>query len=67
MVRKIPFRLPIHMMDGFPEKFGIIDFYLRVCDTVVIRGCVKEDLKLLDVGKLDTLAAAEKFLADERN
>lgn len=55
------------LMDGFPEKFGIIDFYLRVCDTVVIRGCVKEDLKLLDVGKLDTLAAAEKFLADERN
>lgn len=55
------------LMDGFPEKFGIIDFYLRVCDTAVIRGCVKEDLKLLDVGKLDTLAAAEKFLADERN
>lgn len=55
------------LMDGFPEKFGIIDFYLRVCDTVVIRGCVKEDLKLLDVGKLDTLATAEKFLADERN
>ena len=55
------------LMDGFPEKFGIIDFYLRVCDTAVMRGCVKEDLKLLDVGKLDTLAAAEKFLADERN
>lgn len=55
------------LMDGFPEKFGIIDFYLRVCDAAVIRGCVKEDLKLLDVGKLDTLAAAEKFLADERN
>lgn len=52
------------LMDQFPDKFGIIDFYLSVCDKVVIKGLVKSDLRLLDVGKLDTLAEAERFLAD---
>lgn len=48
----------------FPDKFGIIDFYLSVCDRVVIHGCVKDDLRLMDVGKLDTLAEAEAFVQD---
>ncbi len=52
------------LFDGFPDKFGIIDFYLSVCDRVVIRGCVKDDLRLMDVGKLDTLAEAEAFVQD---
>lgn len=52
------------LFDGFPDKFGIIDFYLSVCDRVVIRGCVKDDLRLMDVGKLDTLAEAEAFVRD---
>ena len=50
------------LMDAFPDKFGIIDFYLKVCGEAVIKGCVKQDLRLLDVGKLDTLAEAERFL-----
>lgn len=50
------------LMDAFPDKFGIIDFYLNVCDKTMIKGCNKPDLKLLDVGKLDTLAEAEKFI-----
>ena len=49
-------------MDGFPDKFGIIDFYLKVCGKAVIKACVKSDLRLLDVGKLDTLAEAERFI-----
>lgn len=51
------------MMDeDFPDKFGIIDFYLKACKSHIIKGYVKEDLKLLDVGKLDTLKEAEDFV-----
>ena len=49
------------LMDAFPDKFGIIDFYLKICDKAFIKACVKQDLRLLDVGKLDTLAEAERF------
>ena len=51
------------LMDDFPDKFGIIDFYLNVCSKAVVKGCVQPGLSLLDVGKLDTLAEAERFLA----
>ncbi|MCR4582503.1 MAG: nucleotidyltransferase family protein [Prevotella sp.] len=50
------------LMDDFPEKFGIIDFYLSVCHRVPIRGLVKDDLRVLDVGKLDSLDQAERDL-----
>ncbi len=50
------------LMADFPEKFGIIDFYLKVCDKVVIRGVEKLGLKILDIGKLDTLSEAEIFI-----
>lgn len=49
-------------MDGFPDKFGIIDFYLKTCATHRIVGFVKNDLLLMDIGKLDTLSQAETFL-----
>lgn len=52
------------MMDAFPEKFGIIDFYLQACARADIRGFLKPDLRLMDVGKLDTLAEAEDFLSE---
>ena len=51
------------MMDDFPDRFGIIDFYLKTCATHNIIGYVKEDLKLMDIGKLDTLSQAESFLS----
>lgn len=50
------------MMDEFPDRFGIIDFYLKACATHNIRGYVKSDLQLMDIGKLDTLAQAEDFI-----
>lgn len=50
------------LMDDFPDKFGIMDFYLNVCHKTTIKGVVVDDLKFLDVGKIDTLADAEKFL-----
>lgn len=51
-------------MNDFPDKFGIIDFYLKACATHNIIGYVKTDLKLMDIGKLDTLAQADSFLSE---
>lgn len=56
----------LKMMDEFPDRFGIIDFYLKACATHNIKGYVKDDLKLMDIGKLDTLAQAEEFLEELR-
>ena len=50
------------LMDSFPDRFSIIDFYLKACETSSVRGLLKTDLQLLDVGKLDTLREAESFL-----
>ncbi len=51
------------LMDNFPDKFGIIDFYLNTCDAADIRGFLDPNLRLMDVGKLDTLAQADDFLS----
>ena len=50
------------LMETWPEKFSVIDFYLSVCHTHVIRGYVQPGLCLMDVGKTDTLAKAEEFI-----
>ena len=50
------------LMEPYPERFGIIDFYLNVCNHSKIKGWVKDDLQLMDVGKIDTLQEAEKFI-----
>jgi hypothetical protein len=51
-------------MDRFPDRFGVIDFYLSVCHRAKIVGLVKNDLEMIDVGKLDSLATAESFVVD---
>ena len=50
------------LMDRFPERFPIIDFYLSVCHRAPIVGLVKPDLQLMDVGKIEALDQAEKFI-----
>ena len=50
------------LMDDMPERFGIIDFYLKHCTDRRLMGHEQPGLQLLDVGKLDTLDAAERFL-----
>ena len=50
------------LMDRFPDRFPIIDFYLSICHRSPIVGLVKNDLRLMDVGKLDTLDQAENFI-----
>ena len=52
------------LMDRFPDRFGVIDFYLSVCHRAQIVGLVKDDLEMIDVGKLDSLSAAESFISD---
>lgn len=51
------------LMQAFPEKFGIIDFYLHACGSRGIRAVRSKGLQLLDVGKTDSLAKAEQMLA----
>ena len=50
------------LFEQMPERFGIIDFYLRYCHQCAFLGLEKKDLQLLDVGKLDTLEQAEAFI-----
>lgn len=50
------------LMDRFPDRFSIIDFYLSVCHRANIVGVVKDNLQVLDVGKVDSLDAAEQFI-----
>ena len=52
----------IPLMADWPDRFPIMDFYLKACGDHLIRGFEVHDLRLLDVGKLDTLEQAEKFL-----
>ena len=47
---------------AYPEKFSIIDFYLNTCKDEKIKAYTQEGLQLLDVGKLDSLEKAEKFV-----
>lgn len=50
------------LMNDYPEKFPIMDFYLSRCHEIGIYGVTQPQLRLLDVGKCDTLVEAEKFL-----
>lgn len=49
-----PSLLPL--MREWPARFSIIDFYLSVANRVPIIGAPKADLKLIDVGRPETLA-----------
>ena len=50
------------LLADWPERFPIMDFYLKACGSHLIRGYEAKDLRLLDVGKLDTLDKAEDFI-----
>lgn len=43
-------------------RFPIIDFYLSVCARYPIYGVPSEDLRMIDVGKLDSLEQAESLV-----
>lgn len=50
------------MMDRWPVKFSIIDFYLYAVNRAPIYGYLQSDLRLMDVGKTVTLTEADDFL-----
>ena len=54
----------VPLLDEWPDRFPIMDFYLKACGTHLIRGYEAKDLRLMDVGKLDTLDQAEAFIND---
>lgn len=49
-------------MDGLPDRFSIIEFYLSICDKEELACYIPDKLKLIDVGKTDSLKEAEQFL-----
>ncbi len=51
-------------MQNSPESFPIMPFYLNLCHRLIIRGVVQPQLRLLDVGKPDSLASANIFIAN---
>ena len=50
------------LFQEMPERFGIIDFYLKYCHQCAFMGKEMKDLRLMDVGKIDTLSEAEQFI-----
>ncbi len=50
------------LFNEMPDRFGIIDFYLKYCHQCAFMGKEKKDLRLMDVGKLDTLDQAAQFI-----
>ena len=50
------------LMDSFDAKFPIMDFYLSKAQTQVIKGFIPTDFHMLDVGKLNVLDEAERFV-----
>ena len=50
------------LFEQMPDRFSIIDFYLQYASQCFFKGKAQENLRLLDVGKLDSLEQAEEFL-----
>ena len=51
-----------YMGDEWTGKFPIMDFYLNTCQRTQLGGCLKEEIKLIDIGKPETLQRADEFL-----
>lgn len=49
------------LMQDWPEKFSIVDFYLSVCRTHAVRAAVMPGLELHDVGKIDEISQLDKL------
>ena len=50
------------LMNNFPTKFSIMDFYLTNFDQNKISAYIPHNLKMLDVGKIHILEEAERFV-----
>ena len=52
----------LRLMEGYPEKFPIMDFYLNEARNHNILSFVPSNYRMLDVGKLNVLDEAERFV-----
>lgn len=52
----------IDAMENWPKVFSITPFYLQSCGQLCIKGTQMENLRMMDVGKVDTLDQAAAFL-----
>lgn len=48
------------LMEPWPDRFSIIDFYLKVCSDHPIYGVVADNLQLIDIGSAEKLALAQE-------
>ena len=56
-----------YMDDKWDGKFSIMDFYLKTCQVAQIGGYLKDELRLIDIGKPETLIKANDFLKEISN
>ena len=52
---------------NMPQRFPIMDFYLTACGKYPIYGALPASLRLIDVGKLSSLAEAEAFVENHQS
>jgi len=52
------------LMRQFDNKFSVMDFYLSNAQQEMITGFIPENYNMMDVGKLDVLGDAEKFVRE---
>lgn len=52
-------------ISSLPARFPVIDFYLWACAFHNIYGVKSDQLRLIDVGKLDSLDEAERFVTEQ--
>lgn len=50
-------------ISGNPARFPVMDFYLWACARHDVYGVCAKDLRLIDVGKLDTIELAEQYIS----
>jgi NDP-sugar pyrophosphorylase family protein len=57
-----------HLLNSFPgeQVFSVIKAYLKIAGTEVIHGYINNDLKWIDVGKLDSLQKAESLIKSSK-
>lgn len=51
------------LMEGWPERFPIMEFYLTASDRYPIYGIEQQGLRFMDVGKPDALEEAQRLYA----
>lgn len=52
----------LKLMEELPDEFSIIDFYLSICDKTNVQSYLSNESSMIDVGKLDSIKEAERFL-----